>query len=195
VRRPIAAAATVAAGLGVLATAIASAGVDITAYVSEGGIPGAPHAGLFRAGVWLTAAALALLAGPARGTVPLAGLAFALAAPAVVVSGAVACSPGCPLPPFERSTGADLVHAGASIAALLLCGLAMLLYALQPVDAPLRRAARVGVAVAAPLFALTAVGLLFVGQGLFTASLERAALLATSAWLLCTAVLHWRARP
>lgn len=194
-RRLSATAAIVAAGPGVLALAFASAGVDIAAYVSEGGIPGAPHAGLYRAGVWLIAAALALLAPPAYATVPLAGLAFALAAPAAVVSGAVACSPGCPLPPFERSTGADLLHAGASIAALSLCGIAMLLYAVQSVDSPLRRLARLGVVAAAPLFALTAVGLLFVGQSLFTATLERAALLVTAAWLLATAAMHARAGP
>ena len=195
VRRLSAAGATIAAVLGVLATAIASAGGDFSRYVSESGVPGAPHADLYRAGVWLSAAALALLVAPAHGTVRMAAPAFALAAPAAAISGAITCSPGCPLPPFERATAADLVHAAASIAALLLCGAAMLAYAVQPFKSPLRRAGRLGVALAAPLLALSGVGLLFVGRGLFTGTVERAALLAVSAWLIATAALHRRARP
>src|SRR4051812_22881612 len=89
-------------------------------YVSEGGISGAPHAWLYRISVWLIAVALALLA--PRAGARSAALAFGLAAPAAFVSGAVSCSPGCPLPPFERPTAGDLVHAGGTIVALLLCG-------------------------------------------------------------------------
>jgi hypothetical protein len=194
VRRLCAAGAAVAAASGVLAVAIASVRVDIFRYVSEAGVEGAPHASLYRAGIWLVAAAFALLVAPAWATARLASAAFALAAPATVVSGAVACSPGCPLPPFDRPTGADLLHAGASIAALLLCGWVMLVYALRPVDSPLRRAGRAGVALAGPLLGLAAFGLVFVGQGTFTGSVERAALLATSVWLIATAALHVRDR-
>lgn len=191
-RRLSAAVATAAAALGALGLLAAAGGSDVFRYVSESGVTGAPHAGLYRASIWLVAVALALLAPPARATLRLAVPALALAAPFAAVSGAVTCSPGCPLPPFEQPTAGDLVHAGASIAALLLCALVMVLYAVQPVDPPLRRAGRAGLTIAVPLLALSAVGLLFVGRGPLTGVVERASLVATSAWLIATAALHVR---
>src|SRR4051794_22835830 len=121
----------------------------------------------------------------------LATLAFALAAPAAFVSGAVSCSPGCPLPPFERPTAADLVHAGGTIVALLLCGVVMLVYALRAADPPLRRVGWAGLLLAAPVLAVAAVGLVFVGRSLFTGVMERAGLAVASAWLIATAVAQW----
>jgi hypothetical protein len=178
--------ATVAASCGAVGLFAATWWLGLGHYVSEGGIAGAPYAWLYRVSVWLIAAALALLAPGAR--VLLAGVAFGLAAPAAFVSGAVSCSPGCPLPPFERPTAADLVHAGSTIIALSLCGLVMLVYAVQPHDSPPRRVGRAGLALAAPILGLCAIGLVFVGPGLYTGVMERAALAATSIWLIATAV-------
>ena len=42
---------------------------------------------------------------------PVIAGAIAAAALATVLSATVTCSDGCPLPPFERATVADLVHA------------------------------------------------------------------------------------
>ncbi|WP_460494031.1 hypothetical protein [Dactylosporangium cerinum] len=160
----------------------------------------------------LLAASLALLAGPARHTgwhafatlwkgrlaaVPtgLAAAALALAAPLAALSGAVTCSPGCPLPPYESPRPQDLIHATGAIGALLLCALAILVYATQPDATTLRRAGRLGVLLAFPPLILSAIGILLLGRGLFTGLMERAALAAVSAWLVHTAAVHVRAKP
>ena len=75
----------------------------------------------------------------------LAAAALALAAPLAALSGAVTCSPGCPLPPYESPQPRDLIHATGAIGALLLCALAILVYATQPDATTLRRAGRLGV--------------------------------------------------
>ncbi len=88
---------------------------------------------------------------------------------------------------MRKPTADDLVHAGASIVALLLCGFLMIWYGVQTVDSPLRRVARAGLVIALPLLALSAVALVAVGRGPLTGVLERLALIATSAWLVATA--------
>jgi Protein of unknown function (DUF998) len=186
VRRFSAGSAVVAALLGAIGLFVATDQLELSRYVSEAGVPGGPHAELYRASVWLIAAALALLAVATR------HLAFALAAPCAFVSGAVRCSAGCPLPPFETPTRGDLIHAGASIVALLLCGFLMLWCGVKPADSPLRRVARAGLLIAAPLLTASAIALAFTGRGLLTGVLERLALLATSAWLVATAATQLR---
>ena len=47
------------------------------------------------------------------------------------LSGAVTCTAGCPLPPFEQPTVADLVHGGASVAATAAVVLAMVALAVS----------------------------------------------------------------
>ena len=178
--------AIVAAVLGSAGLFMATSRLELFRYVSEAGVAGTPTATLYRVSVWLIAAAFALLAVSTR------HVAFALAAPAAVVSGAVRCSAGCPLPPFEKPTADDLVHAGASIVALLLCGFLMLWYGVQTVDSPQRRVARAGLVIALPLLALSAVALVVVGRGPLTGVLERLALIATSAWLVATATAQTR---
>jgi hypothetical protein len=185
-RRFSAASAVVAAASGTGAIVLASGRLELSRYVSEAGVPGGQHADLYRAGVWLIAAALALLAVATR------HVAFALAAPAAFVSGAARCSTGCPLPPFEAPTAGDLVHAIATIVALLLCGLLMLWYGSKPADSPLRRVARAGLLIAAPLLSAAAIALIFAGRGLLTGILERLALVSTSAWLIATAATQVR---
>jgi len=204
-RRLSAAAATAAAALGAAGLVFAVAGSEPFRYVSESGVTGAPHATMYRMSMGLLAVSLALLILPARATagrVPLpaflpaglAPLAFAVAAPLAGVSGAVTCSPGCPLPPYETTTPRDLIHATGAIGALLLCALVMLLYALQPDDTELRRAGRLGLLFAFPALVVSAIGVVFLGRGLFTGIAERAALVAVSGWLVLTAALHLRAK-
>jgi hypothetical protein len=171
-----------------LTTAVADS--PAATYVSESGVPGAPHATLYAASMLLLALSLALLAVPARRTCRLIGASLLLAAPMAATSGAVRCSPGCPLPPYDSPTVQDLVHAAAAIAALLLCALAILLYCLLP--PPDRRTGWLGVLIAYPPLLLSAGGILFAGRSLFTGVTERAALIAVSAWVVLTAVRHAR---
>jgi len=159
----------------------------ISGYVSEVGVPGTWTSVLFRASVLAVAVALGLLAIAVRGA---PAYALGLAALFAAVSGAVTCSPGCPLPPHERPTVQDLVHASASVAALVLCALAMLLLAAWATDPVLRRVSRVGAGVAVPLLAVAGLAMLVVGRSTFTGVLERLALAACLGWLIATSSLR-----
>jgi hypothetical protein len=168
--------------------AIATAGgSDISGYVSEAGVPGQWSSGLFRASVLGVAAALGLVAVAYR-EVAAAGAALAAGAVFAALSGAVTCSPGCPLPPHDRPTARDLVHAGASVAALALCALAMVLLARSVTDPVARRISLVGAAVAVPLLAAAGSAMLLIGRSTVTGVLERLALAACLGWLVTIAV-------
>jgi Protein of unknown function (DUF998) len=180
-----AAAGVVGAG-GLLVAAVRG---GVLGYLSEAGTPGAPSARLYQLSIWALAVSLALLAVAARPAVRSAAVALLAAAPFAAVSGAVTCTAGCPLPPYEPSTGRDLVHAGASIAALSLFALAMLLVAAYAQSAPLRRVSRVGAAVGVPLLAASGVALLIAGRGVLTGVVERLALAALLGWLVAAAML------
>lgn len=232
-------------------------------YVSEAGVPGAPLAGLYRAGVFAVAAAMALLAGAlrvhlratlvdlhpteeigsARGrtlaqacsrrTAPtgrrldldrLAGtiaiLALAVAAPLAATSGAVPCTTGCPLPPYESASHQDIAHAVASIGGFALAAVAMVVLALPsvtvrvpagtasargsdaalaragtPTGNRLRTASRLGAGLAVPLLAAAGLAMLIVGRGLLTGALERAAVVASLGWLVAAAATLATTRP
>jgi Protein of unknown function (DUF998) len=183
----VAAVATPLAGLG-LAFATRD-GPGIAGYVSESGVAGAPHALAYR----LTLLLLAVAAGAAAlGLRPVAGpaaLALGLAVPCLLVSGSVQCSAGCPLPPYERPTAGDLLHAGASIAAVGLCALAMLAAALWSTDRLVRAGARWAVAVMTPIGAAMVVGLVFAGRTPFTGAVERVCLIGCLAWVAGTSAL------
>ncbi|GGM14702.1 DUF998 domain-containing protein [Dactylosporangium sucinum] len=206
-RRWLAGGSALLAAVGAGGLAISVAGSEPFRYVSESGVAGAPHAGLYRVSMILLAASIALLSVPAWRTARatglpvvghwafLGGLALAAAAPLAAVAGAVSCSPGCPLPPYETPTARDLVHAGGAIGALLLIALVILIYAVQPDPSALRRAARLAVVLAYPPLILSAAGIAFAGRGLFTGLMERASLVAVSAWLVATAALHLRGKP
>ena len=185
---PLATGAALLAAVGMLA---ASGGTALFQYVSEAGVPGSPRAGLYRASVVLIALSLVLLAAATR--VRWAAPTLLLAAPFAATSAVVTCSRGCPLPPYETATAADLVHAAASIAALVLCCLAMLWYAVSPPGSALRTAGRAGLAIVVPLLGLAGAAMVFVGRGTLAGVLERIALVAASAWLITTAALHTRA--
>src|SRR3712207_5486959 len=60
----------------------------------------------------------------------LAGMLLAASGAMALTSGVVACSNRCPLPPFEPTTVADVVHTAASIVGIALLAVAMLVVAL-----------------------------------------------------------------
>jgi len=184
------AAAVGAVVCGVAATAglaVATGTGRVVGYVSEAGVVGAPHAGLYRIGILAVAAAVALLAITVRTASRPAAVLLAVAVPCVVLSGSVRCSTGCPLPPFETPTAADLAHAGASIAAVLLCQAAMGVLALPAVPRAVRLTSRVGLAFALPLNIATGLAILLAGRGTATGVLERMALFTLLAWLVAVA--------
>jgi hypothetical protein len=152
-------------------------------YVSEAGVAGAPHAVRYRLILVFLAVAAGAAALGLRPVAARAALALGLAAPGLLVSGAVRCSAGCPLPPYERATAADLLHAGASIGAVVCCALAMLAAALWSADPVVRAGSRWAVAVMIPVGTAMAAGLLFVGRGPVTGTVERICLAGCLAWV------------
>ncbi|MGW4497247.1 DUF998 domain-containing protein [Micromonospora sp. NPDC004336] len=189
-----AAAASAAAGcaaagtVAVTVAVVAGPGPGLTGYVSEAGVTDSPYAPAYRIGVFALAAALLLLAAalPARLRVA-AGL-LAAGSVCTLVSGAVACSEGCPLPPYERATAADLVHGGASIVAVAAVVLAMLAIAFLPgAGRALRRLAAGAAAAALPLAGAVGLAMLAVGRGALVGVLERLLLLVAVLWAAATA--------
>ncbi|MGC9665467.1 DUF998 domain-containing protein [Planosporangium sp. 12N6] len=174
---------------GAAGLAVATGGyARVAGYVSESGVTGAPRAGLYRWSVICVGCAVALLAVVLRGSSRPAATLLAGAAPCAIVSSVVRCTRGCPLPPYEAPTAADLVHAGASIAGLLLLGGAMLVLARPGVDGPVRRVGRGGLTVAVPLLAAAGMSMAVAGRGAATGVLERVALAAALGWLVAVAV-------
>jgi hypothetical protein len=188
--RLTAAGATGSAVLGAAGLLTAAARFPLSGYVSEAGVSGTPHSVLYRLSIFAIALALGLLAVAARSTVAIAAGSLAAAALFVAVSGTATCSPGCPLPPYERPTAADVVHGASSIVALGWCGLAMLGFAVRASDGWLRRLGWAGVAVAVPLLTLSGAALALAGRGTLSGVLERLALFAACAWLVATATRH-----
>jgi hypothetical protein len=193
-RRPwLAAAALVAslAGGGAVIAAVAALPDPwIGGYVSQAGAVAAPHAGLYRFGMVALCAGLILLGlavptpvGPALSTTVLLIAAGASGA----VSAAVPCSPGCPLPPYQRPTGADLVHAGAGTLAVALIYLAVWSTATAVADHRGRRLAWVWLVVAGGALLTFVIGLLATRHGLVTAVAERVALVLLFSWVVANA--------
>lgn len=261
----LAVAACLCAVAGTVGVVVASAATGTGyGYVSEAGVPGAPLAGLYRAGVFLVAAAIALLAvalrihlrvtlvdlrpteeiGSAVGRTlaqacarraartgrrfdldRLAGmiaiLSLAVAAPLAATSGAVPCTTGCPLPPYESASHQDIAHAVASIGGFGLAAVAMIVLALPSVTVPapagtastttasdaalaragaptgsrLRTASRFGAGLAVPLLAAAGLAMLIVGRGLLTGAFERAAVVASLGWLVAASATLATTRP
>ncbi|MFF5179101.1 DUF998 domain-containing protein [Micromonospora sp. NPDC000316] len=195
-RRDIArrAAASAAAG-GALAGAVAvtvavvfGPGPGLTGYVSEAGIPGSAYASTYRLGVLALAGALLLLAVALPPVMRIAPALLATSAVFTAVSGAVTCSAGCPLPPFERATVADLVHGGASIVATAAVVLAMAVLAGSEESGPaVRRLAVRAVTLVFPLCAAVGLAMLIVGRGALVGVLERLVLGLAVLWAVATA--------
>ncbi|WP_196279635.1 DUF998 domain-containing protein [Catellatospora paridis] len=161
-------------------------------YISEGGVATSPRDGIYRTGILALAGSLALLGAALRRLVPFVCAMLVAAAVFGVLSSAVSCTPGCPLPPYEPSTAPDLVHAGASVLAVGLAVVAMVAVALIALQPALRRTARVFSGVTVPLALLLVIGLLAIGRGLFTSVLERVALVPVVGWVVVTGVLLCR---
>jgi len=181
-------AATLAATAGlVLAT---RDGPGIAGYVSESGVTGAPHVLLYRLTLFLLALAAGAAALALRPVARLAALAMTFAVPCLLMSGTVQCSAGCPLPPYQHPTAGDLVHAGASIAAVGLSALAMLAAAGRSTDRRVRIASRWLAVATFPVLTGMAAGLLLVGRGTVTGVLERVALVGCLGWVAVIATLR-----
>ncbi|MFG2046249.1 DUF998 domain-containing protein [Micromonospora sp. NPDC048935] len=184
-----AAGCALAGAVAVTFAVVAGPGPGLTGYVSEAGIAGSGHAATYRIGILALAGALLLLgAALPPGVWAAAPALLATGAVFAALSGAVTCSAGCPLPPFERATTADLVHGGASIAATASVVFAMLTLAVSvPVGPVVRRLAGVTAALALPLCATVGLAMLVVGRGAVVGVLERLVLALVVAWGLATA--------
>lgn len=183
-----AAGCTLAGAVAVTLAVVAGPGPGITGYVSEAGIADSGHAGTYRIGILALAGALLLIGAALPPGVWAAPGLLAAGAVFTALSGAVTCSDGCPLPPFERATTADLVHGGASIAATAAVVLAMITLAVSgPVGPMVRRLAGVAAALTLPLSAAVGLGMLVVGRGTVVGVLERLVLALAVLWGLVTA--------
>ncbi|MEU8424702.1 DUF998 domain-containing protein [Micromonospora sp. NPDC048835] len=184
-----AAGCTLAGAVAVTLAVVAGPGPGLTGYVSEAGIAGSAHAATYRIGILALAGAL-LLIGAALPPGVWAAAPGLLATSAVftAVSGAVTCSDGCPLPPFERATTADLVHGGASIAATAAVVFAMITLALSgPAGRAVRRLAGIAAVLALPLCGTVGLAMLVLGRGSVVGVLERLILALAALWGLGTA--------
>ncbi|MDG4792504.1 DUF998 domain-containing protein [Micromonospora sp. WMMD1082] len=168
---------------------IAGPGPGLTGYVSEAGVADSGYAWTYRIGVFALATALLTLAAALRTALRIAAALLTAGGLATVLSGAVTCSAGCPLPPFERATVADLVHGAASVAATAAVVFAMIAIAFAPAAArPLRAVAAVAAAVALPIAGAVGLAMLVVGRGSLVGVLERLLLAVVVLWGLATAV-------
>jgi hypothetical protein len=187
-------------------------------YVSEAGVPGEPYARFYRAGLILLSIAMGALAvavftltrgiaaaasradptSPA-GRIPvglvrlvaLAPLPLGVAGLLGLVSGSVSCTPGCPLPPRQPAVVSDVVHGGASILAVGLVGVSVVLLALlprprvwSPTLARLCRLCRGTLIVLVPAGIASAYTLVALGRGYPLGITERLALLVELLWML-----------
>ncbi|MET8361257.1 DUF998 domain-containing protein [Micromonospora sp. NPDC005171] len=184
-----AAGCTLAGAVAVTLAVVAGPGPGLTGYVSEAGIAGSAHATTYRIGILALAGALLLIgAALPPGVWAAAPALLATGAVFTAVSGTVTCSDGCPLPPFERATTADLVHGSASIAATASMVFAMITLAVSgPAGPTVRRLAGVAAALALPLCAAVGLTMLVIGRGSLVGVLERLILALAVLWGLSTA--------
>jgi hypothetical protein len=197
-RRGLAGLAAICAAAGGATFAIAvlaTQGVAYRGYVSEAGVTGQPYAVAYRLGIVGLGLAFLALAGAVRWLLPPAALVLVASALLAFASGSVPCSRGCPLPPFETPTTADLVHGGASIIGVGLSGLAILLLAVFGPEGRLRRVCRVAIAPIVTLGLVNAYGIMFVGRGQLTGLAERLLLVLVVGWCLAASAALLRADP
>ena len=199
-RLAAAAALAVTGGAGVMLFAlVAQPGAWWQGYVSEAGTAGRPYALVYRLGLVLLAAGVALLgrALPSRagtgGETPesmtRAGLFLLVAAVLAGTSGVVPCSDHCPLPPYEPTTPADVVHTAASILGMAVLAGAMAVTWFGAVRPALRRLTAAALALTVPLSGALGLTMLFAGRGPASAQLERVVLVVAVSWLVGTALL------
>jgi hypothetical protein len=190
---PVAAACAVLSGAILMVVALVAApGPWSSGYVSEAGIADQPFAVAYRIGVIVLAAGVALLGLAVHRPAPLAAALLGLAAALAAVSGSVACTSQCPLPPFQPATMPDVVHATAAIAGMVTLAAAMGAIMLSSADRALRRLAAVGAAMTVPTGAALGLTMLFIGRGALVAALERVLLTIAICWLIGTSILLTR---
>ncbi|MFY1690784.1 DUF998 domain-containing protein [Plantactinospora sp. WMMB782] len=113
-----AAACTLAGTVAVAVAVFAGPAPDLAGYVSEAGASGSGTVWPYRIGLLAVAAGQVLLGAALPRWLRLASGLLLASAVATALSAGVSCRDRCPLPPFDRVTLADLVHGGASIAAV-----------------------------------------------------------------------------
>ncbi|MCG5439465.1 DUF998 domain-containing protein, partial [Micromonospora foliorum] len=184
-----AAGCALAGAVAVTLAVVTGPGPGFTGYVSEAGIAGSAHAATYRIGILALAGALLLIGVALPPGVGMAAPALlATGAVFTALSAAVTCSDGCPLPPFERTTTADLVHGGASIVATAAVVFAMITLAVSgPAGPTVRRLAGVAAALSLPICATVGLAMLVVGRGPVVGVLERLILALAVLWGLSTA--------
>lgn len=160
-------------------------------YLSELGAPGAPGAGPYRLAVLCVAVATALIALAWRLRLPGVGAAayLALSSAMFVVSAAVPCAAGCPIPIRDGfSTLPNFVHFSVSGLAFALAIGAMLAVGSADVEPRLRRLSSLAARAAVVVYGILA-GLMFVfGHGLANGLVERTLAVVCLAWLAWAAV-------
>jgi Protein of unknown function (DUF998) len=179
-----------------LVALVAAPGPSLRGYVSEAGTAGRPTATAYRVGLVVLAVGVALLGAALR---PVPGfravartVAPALFTAAVLAgtSGTVPCTDRCPLPPFEPTTWADVVHSAASILGVAVLAFAMVALALSPeFRAAPRRLAACAAGLTVPLGAALGLTMLLAGRGPVGAVLERLLLAVAVSWLVGAATL------
>jgi hypothetical protein len=192
--RAISAAVAVLLGAALALTGLLlKAGPWWSGYVSEAGVSGQPWAYAYRGGLVLIGLGVGLLGWSFTG---LASLLLGVSAVLAATSGAVPCSAHCPLPPYERSTPADVVHGSASILGMVVLAAAMAVLAWTARSAALRGLSWSGVALMVPLGGTLGLIMLFVGRSAAGAQLERILLVIAILWLIAAAsVQAWRPDP
>jgi hypothetical protein len=183
-----------------LVALVAAPGSWLRGYVSEAGTAGQPFAVAYRWGLMVLALGVALLgaafaahprstrSAPLRSSFVIAVL-LGLAALLAGASGVVPCSNQCPLPPFEPTTVADVVHTGASIVGIVLLALAMLAACVADLRPALRRLSAVAAGLAVPLGIALGLTMMLAGRGTLGAALERMLLVVSVSWLIGTSLL------
>jgi len=154
-------------------------------YVSEAGTTGRPYAVVYRLGLVVLALGVALLGRALRP----AGLILLVAAVLAGTSSVVPCSNRCPLPPYEPTTPADVVHTAASILGMAGLAAAMAVTWWTAVHPALRWLTAAALALTVPVAAALGLTMLLAGRGTTSALLERALLVVAVSWLVGTALL------
>ncbi|WP_229068817.1 DUF998 domain-containing protein [Actinoplanes sp. DH11] len=185
-RLAVTAAVLVTAGAAVmLVTLVAQPGPWWRGYVSEVGVAGRPYAMVYRCGLLLLALGVAVLGQASRR----ARVLLLAAAGFAGTSGAVACSDRCPLPPYEPTTPADVIHTAAAILGMVVLAAAMAVTWWEATRPAIRRLTAAALALLVPVGAVLGVTMLVVGRGTTGAVLERVMLAVAVSWLVGTALL------
>ncbi|HEV2088209.1 MAG TPA: DUF998 domain-containing protein [Cryptosporangiaceae bacterium] len=106
------------------------------------------------------------------------------ASPFFVASGAIRCSPGCPLPPYDPATTVtDILHAGVSAVGFACAVAAMFVLARGHASRGVRIVSACGAAVVGGAVAVTGIAMLVPSNGVVNGIAERTATVAALVWL------------